>query len=231
MSAPVQRRATPWVSEAPTSVKRKGRAMYGPSESTGGSAVSSSFQPGTAMCTSVPKRLPGRDEPGDEVLAHGDRPTEEQVGRSDREERQDAGRPVRRGDVADQQADDEAAETDPEPAQAEEGRAEPDEGEADEREREAGVDEVCRGGSQPGQLRPHALPRRWRLEERRRRWGGNRGRDRRRVRAHRATPETRSVRRSSSVLSVRMTRPPPRRMPWSASGSMTTTTRLTSGGN
>ena len=75
------------------------------------------------------ERLPRRDEARDEVLANRDGPSEQEVGRRDGEQRDDAVGPERRGDVGDEQADDEAGESDPEPAEAEEGRAEADEGE------------------------------------------------------------------------------------------------------
>ena len=80
-SAPAQRRATPYVRAPPTRPKRKGKARYGPSESTGGRAVSSSFHPGTAAWAERRQRLTRGQHAGDEVLPHRRRARQHEVGR------------------------------------------------------------------------------------------------------------------------------------------------------
>ena len=102
---------------------------------------------------------------------------------------------------ADEQADEEAGEADPEPAETEEGRAEADERDAHEHARRSrrrrGA--PCWGAGGPAAARTRSPARGGLTQARTAEGPGSTPGPWRRRRAHRATPETRSLRRSSSA--------------------------------
>ena len=113
--------------------------------STGGSRVSSRFQPCTAVGGEVAEGPPGREHPDARWSRTASGPPKQEVCRGETEQRHHRRQPEGGDQVGDQQAQEQPADGREDPRPAEEDGAEADQRQADQQHGEPEVDEVVAG--------------------------------------------------------------------------------------